>query len=1552
MKKLLAMLVVVLGVSTLFATECKLFDHGRWWTLSSSSVAVSGESIERWTITGCDPLPEGEFTVPAKIQNISVWGVANEAFSGATNVTSVTVEPGIKKLGYAFYTEDVNKTVLPSNIEKVSLPEGLEYIDCDVFQNSKIENEQASNGFVVNGYLIKYTGTNETYTIPAGVKHICVTAFYRANTNSSVCVLKNIVIPEGVETIQEGAFDRLSCSPFVFGDVVLPDSLKSIGKNAFKNVSFKSLKLGKGITDLKKVGVDINGKDVAFKGAFNNVTIESLDFGNGVESIPGDLFMMDSALKSVKFGSALRAIGSAAFNRSSVTNFDFSAAAKLEVIGENAFSDNISTLETVDLSACKKLSSARNAFQSCRKLKSVKLPADGCLREISAGMFQACSALERVTIPASVVLIDENAFYDCAALTNVVFNEGLETIDSYAFQNCTALTSVELPSTVTCVGYYSFALCSQLATVKFNEGLEEIDDSAFVGCVALTSVELPSTVKRIGYYAFSGCAQLATLKLNEGLEEIDAFAFTDCSELTEVNIPDTVTDVYASYSGFNLGTKLFDNCKKLTKVTGGNGIENYSVEYGSILGDCPFTYCGEKDPEDNPYPGFEIVRFGKFILGCRGTCPANYTLDASKIGDAKFIGSAAFEQTYNQSLSNIVKVVIPETVRVIDEYAFCRDSGLKTLDLSAASPELEICKQSFLDSGVEEVKGVVSRIGLGAFQSCKNLKDVDVDVEPVAVPYEDDPESVNYYHNGYVDEGVFSDCTSLTNASVVVAASVADVEDDQIFMDFGTIGRDLFDGCENIKEVNIAARHLGDNMFSGCPAIEKATVNAENIPDKFMVGNTNLTELALGDLVGKIGWKAFEDCWSLTKLDLPETVAYLGVEAFNSCSNLAEVTGGEGLVCVDEFAFRGTKWWENAPDGATKLGTMLIRWTGTKEGETVDIPEDVTAIASSAFYSNLLAKVVIPSSVGTVYHRTFESCPNLELIECKSSGIRLETGYGLQDHIAYLCDKLGTNPLKFVVVPSQDGHIQNGWSDKTYVDENEFCRGYYYVVAAFEKLRFHNDEAEDGDFVPGSSYTGWIMSGNYVVGTVSVKTGKPDRNNEVKVTMTVQLAGVKKNFTAMFKVDENGKAVATEAARKQFSELAGNPAGRYDGMFLGGTWLSGGVRLAGRDYKVRGANSSKEALASMDAFANHTWGAVLVSSSDLVPVVNGYSGLSISVAKKGKVKISGTLADGQKVSVTAQMAAGDNGVFAAPVYVQTNSKKGGFGFVIDFYMDGESPRAWFEKYDDGVGYMTNWQYPLEFGVHNADSDASTFTSVDLYPVGSKELFEIDPKGNGLEKGLYFVRWDPNDYPEDSSAEAEHALNVSSKSPFVVIEQDSRFFDQFIDLMVDEKGKWTLPKATKVSLATEKDLEKYAEEISKAYVWTDRDLMGNERPHCTVVTSDGKILEAYDFYRDEIIRTYTPTAFLICDIGSKVNRDGEVILGTNTNFYDMKLSYAKKTGLVKGSSVYYWVDISKADKPALKKGKATVSGVVLDGKIYGASTVKKVASIALASEKAN
>ena len=85
-----------------------------------------------------------------------------------------------------------------------------------------------------------------------------------------------------------------------------------------------------------------------------------------------------------------------------------------------------------------------------------------------------------------------------------------------------------------------------------------------------------------------------------------------------------------------------------------------------------------------------------------------------------------------------------------------------------------------------------------------------------------------------------------------------------------TIGKGLenyhyssFDGCNNVKTLNINCRDAVDFGFS-----------------------QTLTELNLGDNVTRIRGYAFSECSHLTNITIPESVAFIGVHAFDKCSNL------------------------------------------------------------------------------------------------------------------------------------------------------------------------------------------------------------------------------------------------------------------------------------------------------------------------------------------------------------------------------------------------------------------------------------------------------------------------------------------------------------------------------------------------------------------------------------------------------------------------------------------------------------------------------------------
>ena len=64
--------------------------------------------------------------------------------------------------------------------------------------------------------------------------------------------------------------------------------------------------------------------------------------------------------------------------------------------------------------------------------------------------FKNCTSLTSITIPASVTIIEANAFLGCDKLTDVVFegNSQLISIGAGAFKGCTRIKSITIPEGV------------------------------------------------------------------------------------------------------------------------------------------------------------------------------------------------------------------------------------------------------------------------------------------------------------------------------------------------------------------------------------------------------------------------------------------------------------------------------------------------------------------------------------------------------------------------------------------------------------------------------------------------------------------------------------------------------------------------------------------------------------------------------------------------------------------------------------------------------------------------------------------------------------------------------------------------------------------------------------------------------------------------------------------------------------------------------------------------------------------------------------------------
>ncbi|MCH5187102.1 MAG: leucine-rich repeat domain-containing protein [Oscillospiraceae bacterium] len=274
-------------------------------------------------------------------------------------------------------------------------------------------------------------------------------------------------------------------------------------------------------------------------------------------------------------------------------------------------------------------------------MKTATLPNG--LTAIGLGAFEHCPDLEKIILPASLNMIDNNAFYGsglksielpsgvrlgiqvfmyCSSLENVVLNDGLteipyrtfygcglkklnlpdsvEKIGEAAFQQCLLLEEAELPKGLKTLGPLAFQ-GTDIKEIRIPEGVTELPGGEFAGCSSLEKVYLPQSLRAIGSSdenfsgTFAGCRSLTELSVPEGVTEIGYSAFRE-SGLTKINLPNSLTKIgKAAFSGSKLtsivipdsvteiGEKIFYYCHELTGVTLPNGL--------LLLPDETFAYC-------------------------------------------------------------------------------------------------------------------------------------------------------------------------------------------------------------------------------------------------------------------------------------------------------------------------------------------------------------------------------------------------------------------------------------------------------------------------------------------------------------------------------------------------------------------------------------------------------------------------------------------------------------------------------------------------------------------------------------------------------------------------------------------------------------------------------------------------------------------------------------------------------------------------------------------------------------------------------------------------
>jgi hypothetical protein len=381
--------------------------------------------------------------------------------------------------------------------------------------------------------------------------------------------LTSIVLPEGIETLGDDAFNNCSSLEYL----ALPETLQTIGDSAFRGAKFSSLRIPQGVRSLgfsafadctRLTSIDLSSlpltslEDRVFSGCASLKTL-SLPAGLPDKTVPTGMFYQCTALESLTL------------------------PLDIEIIGDSAFS-GCSTLSSLELPAAVKTIEA-GAFSGCAQFNP-DIGSLTSLETIGIGAFLNCTGLSRVRLPASLTAIERYAFRGCTSLTIAEIPESLVSlIDYQTFHYCRDLQFTvggQEPSPMLISNKTLLAYPGAPAAVIIPEGIEEIARGCFSGTSGLTQISIPGSLKIIRREAF-GDTQITTIDLPPGLTTIEYYAFGNCQALQDLvcraETPPSLDGSAFMYANAELKIYVPDS-----SVDAYKGADNWSALGSAIFG--------------------------------------------------------------------------------------------------------------------------------------------------------------------------------------------------------------------------------------------------------------------------------------------------------------------------------------------------------------------------------------------------------------------------------------------------------------------------------------------------------------------------------------------------------------------------------------------------------------------------------------------------------------------------------------------------------------------------------------------------------------------------------------------------------------------------------------------------------------------------------------------------------------------------------------------------------------------------------------------------------
>ncbi len=770
--------------------------------ITSMPVSVSAASIDDLTfelsssgksyyVSDCKTSVKGEIVIPSTYKGKSVTRIGDGAFYDCISLESIKIPDSVTKIGEWAFADcrSLFSIIIPGSVESIgdgafnyssltsiTIPDSVKSIGEDAFGwCSSLRSVTIGKGVTSVGEDAFYYCDNLSKVNTEDLVGWCKIDFdgyysnplsYAKNFYIDGELVKNIVIPDGVKSIGDGAFYGYQ----KLESIKIPDSVKSIGEGAFA-----------GCKKLSKVNIE----DIA---AWCKIDFE--DYDSNPLYFAKNLYINGNLAKNIVIPNGVKKIGKSVFE----------GCKSIESI---TISDSVTSI-------------SYSAFSRCTSLKSATI-GNG-VTSIGNSAFYNCTSLASIIIPDSVESIDRWAFFGCTSLTSIKIPDSVTRIDKNAFSNCTSLKSATIGNGVTIIDEQTFAACTNLESIRFSDNLKIIGAYAFQNCKSLKSVKFPDSITSIDKYAFYKCTSLESIRFSDSLKIIGACAFDYCKSLKSIKIPDSV---------ISIGIFAFDNCTSLESVTIGKGVTRIGESAFYKCTNLEEIYWNAKNVSD--FSGSKNVFYNagakssgiKVIFGDSvERIPANVFKNVKKVTSitipdtVKSIGYLAFYNTgYYNNRSNWDKSAL-----YIGNHLIRAKTSLKG-DYNIKKSTKTIADKAFLNR--ENITSIsipssVRNIGKNAFRSCKNITSITIPDTVKSIGY------LAFYDTGYYNNRKNWDKSALYIGNHLIRARHSLTGDYQVKEGTITIADMAFRDCDNLTSVEFpsSVKNIGKNIFYKCDNIK------------------------------------------------------------------------------------------------------------------------------------------------------------------------------------------------------------------------------------------------------------------------------------------------------------------------------------------------------------------------------------------------------------------------------------------------------------------------------------------------------------------------------------------------------------------------------------------------------------------------------------------------------------------------------------------------------------------------------------------------------------